>query len=120
MIGLPEYRREVLLTLHELGGAGNRLVVLDRIRERLGRRLNAPHWIRVGMQTGRPRWHDGVDYARLQLRARGLVSANTPRGHWELTVYGRAEAKRLLEEGSDHDDQEQAEGQTARDHPSDS
>ena len=120
MIELSEYRREILLALHELGGAGSRMEVLKIIRERLRGRLNTYHWNTIGIQTGRPRWQGNVDYARRQLVVSGLVSANSPRGQWILSIYGKSEVEKLLLEGSLSDNQEQEEGEASRNLPFDS
>jgi len=88
-----EYWLPILDLLREAGGRAKGRDVInaleDRLRPRFGR---ADEDV---LEMGEVRWRNRARFARLRMKELGLVSAESPRGVWEITEKG----ERFLEEG---------------------
>jgi hypothetical protein len=86
-----EYELPILLELLERGGSGHATEVTNAVGERLGSSLTELD--RGKLKTGDIRWRNRVQFTRLNLRKRGYLKADSPRGVWELTDKGREAAR---------------------------
>jgi hypothetical protein len=89
-----EYERPILEELLARGGKGQANEITDAVGARLAHKLTDLD--RQQLDSGEIRWRNRVQFSRLTLKRRGLISSPS-RGIWELTPPGRATAKRLVE-----------------------
>jgi hypothetical protein len=82
-----EYEIPILQELVERGGSGHATEVTDAVGERMAGRLTDKD--REKLDSGDIRWRNRVQFTRLTLKERGLISSDSPRGVWEITNEGR-------------------------------
>jgi hypothetical protein len=85
----------ILESLAELGGRASHTEVLARVEEKMQDRLKA-HDPMPLPSGGEIRWQNNARWARHKMVKEGLMSADSPRGVWEITERGR----RYLEEAA--------------------
>ncbi len=85
----------ILAVLEELGGSAPMSTVLDRLETMMAARLNEHD--RSPLKDGIIRWHKTAAWARYDMKERGLLADDSPRGIWEITERGR----KFLEEHRD-------------------
>ncbi len=79
----------ILAALEDLGGSGRIGEVLDRVEKMVRDKLFEVD--RERLRDGRTiRWQNTAAWARFKMVKAGLLSANSPRGVWEITDAGRA------------------------------
>jgi Mrr N-terminal domain len=82
-----EYWVPILEILTEAGGAAPASDVIDALGERMRSMLTQRDYETLSM--GEVRWRNRARFARLRMTERGLLSATSPRGIWELADPGR-------------------------------
>ena len=88
-IPTADYYIPILRVLVEMGGRGHAKQALKRVGEILESRLTAEDRLPL-LSTSELRWRNTVSWARIALKEMGYLSANSPRGIWEITPVGRA------------------------------
>ena len=88
-----EFRAPILIALHRMGGRGSKQEVTKAVLPQVKKRLKDADY--VMMQTGELRWENAVAWERSDLRKEGYLRSDSPRGVWELTQQGQAEAAAL-------------------------
>jgi hypothetical protein len=88
-----EYWVPILEILTEAGGAAPASDVIDALGDRMRGMLTQRDYESLSM--GDIRWRNRARFARLRMTEQGLLSADSPRGIWELTEQG---CKHLAEE----------------------
>jgi len=90
-----EYRGPILLDLYKLGGSAKINVVLTKVEERMKSILVEVDYQQIpsGVDV---RWRNTAMWERNNMVNDGLLKDDSPRGIWELTEKGIAEAKKLL------------------------
>jgi hypothetical protein len=85
---LPEdaYWLPILELLDEAGGSDRGSAVIDALEERLQDAFSTTDYLRL--KTGETRWRNRARFARLRMKEKGLISATSPRGVWEMTPAG--------------------------------
>jgi restriction system protein len=83
-----DYYIPILQALVEMRGSGTSENVLKRVEEIMGNRLNAYDHMTLP-RGGDIRWRNTAQWARFDLRDKGYLIANSPRGIWEITPAGR-------------------------------
>lgn len=86
------YETPILRTLEEHGGRAAAREVVDRVGELVDDQLTPLD--REMVETGGIRWQARVQFARLRMKERGHLKADSPRGVWEITEEGRARLRR--------------------------
>ena len=86
---LPESEYEIALleALSELGGSASAADVLRLVGPKVG-----PHLTRLDLEplpSGRLRWHNRAQFARLNLVRRGELNPHSPRGLWQIAEAGQ-------------------------------
>lgn len=81
------YRLPILEALQEIGGRGSVQLVLQRLAEKMYYIFTEPDLQDIG---GHRRWESMAHFERLAMSKKGLLSADSPRGQWEITDLGRA------------------------------
>ena len=89
-----EYIQPFLVTLLEMGGSATAGVVIDAVGEKLQNRLTDVD--REPLKSGLVRWKNRVQFTRMRLAYAGLLKKDSPRGIWELSETGRAQATELM------------------------
>ncbi len=84
-----EYYVPILRALVEMGGSSKTGKVLDRVGEIMDNRLNAYDRMQLP-KAHEIRWRNTIGWVRPDLEGKGYLSANSPRGTWEITPAGRA------------------------------
>ena len=86
---LPEmaYELPILEVLVEEGGTAHAHTVIDRVGEKLEKRLTDRD--KQLLPSGGIRWQKRVQFARLRLAERGLLRRDSGRGIWAITDTGR-------------------------------
>lgn len=82
LITVPEYRPAIMRALARCGGSATRKEVLAQIEQEMGGRFSDLDTERL--PSGPPRWQALAAKARRSLVNDGLLSADSPRGRWEL------------------------------------
>lgn len=77
----------ILESLVELGGRAEAKAVLDKVRQKMENVLNK--YDKQPLKSGKLRWENTARWARKTMVQEGLLSANSPRGIWEITEKGR-------------------------------
>lgn len=80
--------------LEQFRGAGNKKDVTHAVIERMMKRGLIPPADMEFVATGETKAENKISWGRNLLKNRGLIRADAPRGTWELTAEGRAQAKR--------------------------
>lgn len=86
-----EYELPILQELVARGGSAHATEVTDAVGERMADRLTDMD--RERLDSGDVRWRNRVQFTRLTLKDRGLISSDSPRGVWEITDEGRKVAE---------------------------
>jgi hypothetical protein len=89
-----EYFRPILSALEDRGGRAATREVIDAVGAEVRDRLTPGDFELTG-NGNEVRWEMRVHFARLRMKERGLIKADSPRGTWEISEEGR----RLLEAG---------------------
>jgi hypothetical protein len=89
-----QFRWPLIETLYELGGRAPSGKVRPKMERKMASRLLEPDLAAVRSGRG-PRWWNDVEWMRNDLRVEGLLRDDSPRGIWELSERGLAEAKQL-------------------------
>jgi len=86
---LPEraYWRPILAIIANAGGSMPANDVIDALESRIRRQLRERDFDLLEM--GEVRWRNRARFARLRMKEQGLLSAESPRGVWEITARGR-------------------------------
>jgi Mrr restriction endonuclease-like protein len=82
-----EYWVPILEILTEAGGVAPARDVIDALGDRMRSMLKQRDYEMLSM--GDVRWRNRARFARLRMTEQGLLSAESPRGIWELTELGR-------------------------------
>lgn len=91
-----EFRGPILMALHRLGGSGSKQEVTKAVLPQVQEKLKDADFIM--MQTGERRWENAVAWERSDLKKEGYLRSDSPRGLWELSEQGIAEAASLAKE----------------------
>lgn len=89
------YRRAILESLVELGGAAKVQNVLNKVEQKMKSNLNSYDYQPLPC-SGEIRWRNRAMWCRLHLVREGLLHPNSPHGIWEISKKGR----KALENGS--------------------
>jgi hypothetical protein len=81
-----EYEAPILEELAKRAGGAPAREIIEAVGERLGERLTARD--KDLLNSGGIRWENRVQFARLNLRKRGLLRQDSQRGIWELSEAG--------------------------------
>jgi hypothetical protein len=81
-----EYEVPILEQLVARGGRAHATEITNAVGTQLADRLTDLD--RQPLDSGEVRWRNRVQFTRLRLKDRGLLSANSPRGIWEITPAG--------------------------------
>lgn len=86
---LPErdYWQPILAIIEESGGKAPANDVIDALEQRIQGQLKGRDFDLL--QMGEVRWRNRARFARLRMKEQGLLSADSPRGVWEITERGR-------------------------------
>jgi negative regulator of replication initiation len=91
------YRQPILEALLEFRGAAAACDVLERVREKMQGILKpADH---EKLASGMVRWRNTAMWERSAMVQQGLLKADSPRGHWEISDRGRASVRLSGERG---------------------
>ncbi|MGX7953025.1 winged helix-turn-helix domain-containing protein [Tsuneonella sp. HG249] len=88
-----EFRNPLLLTLHELGGAGSLTEIREHMHPKVASRLREADYHIVS--TGEERWWNATCWERSELVKAGYLRSNSLRGRWELSDLGKKAALKL-------------------------
>jgi len=83
------FRRPILETLAELGGAGPIGEVLDRVEHKMKGVLNEYDREPLPSDPRSVRWRNTAQWCRNTLVREGLMKADSPYGVWEISEQGR-------------------------------
>lgn len=99
------YTRPLLQALVDLGGQAQMEMVLNRVYELVKSHLKPKDLEKVS--SGQDvRWRNAVMWMRYKLKQQGYISADSPKGIWEITDAGREYLKRLqADEAGDSGDE---------------
>ena len=84
-----EFHKTILEILVEMGGEGKTDEVLNKVGERMGAVLKPVDHETLRSGKG-ARWRNTAQWARNQLKTRGLLKAEVARGIWAITEQGQA------------------------------
>lgn len=84
-----EFRLPILEALVEMGGRGHVGQVLDRVEEKMKGRLKPVDYETLPSDARQVRWRNTAQWARNAMVEEGLLSAESPKGVWEITAAGR-------------------------------
>ncbi len=87
------FRRPILETLVEMGGAGQVEKVLDRIGEKMKAILNDYDRQSLPSYPNMVRWRNTAQWCRNSMVQEGLLKADSPRGVWEISDKGKEALK---------------------------
>jgi restriction system protein len=83
------FRIPILRALDELGGSGSVSEVLKIVEHMMGDQFN--EFDTALLKDGRSlRWRNTAQWERQNMKKEGLLSADSPRGIWEITKAGKA------------------------------
>lgn len=91
-----EYEVPLLQTLIELGGSAPASDVISGLAPKLAGKLTALDI--DALPSGRVRWHNRAQFARLNLVRSGDMEADAPRGIWTISQHGRARVQAVGED----------------------
>lgn len=87
------YYIPILQALVEKNGRGRTREIVNRVGEMMAGILN--EYDQERLATGnRPRWRNTAEWARNDLREKGLIKSGSPHGIWEISEAGREYLKR--------------------------
>jgi len=89
-----EFRIPILESLVESGGRAEIKEVLNRVREKMGDKLNKYDLEGLPSNPSQKRWENTAQWCRNTLVTEGLLSSDSPRGIWEITPEGRRYLKK--------------------------
>jgi restriction system protein len=81
------YRIPILEVIEELGGSARANKVLAKVGRRMRASFRSSDQQRIS--SGLPRWKNAAMWERKAMVDDGLLSAESPRGIWELTLKGK-------------------------------
>jgi len=84
-----EFRIPILESIVELGGKAEMKEVLKRVEDKMSHKLNQYDLERLPSNTSQKRWENTAQWCRNTLVTEGLLSHDSPRGIWEITLEGR-------------------------------
>ncbi len=84
---VSNYERPILEALIELGGKGRVREVMSKVHEKMEHSLKDKDYEKL--LDGSPRWEKLVQWARYNLKSRGLLSQDSPMGTWKLSAAGQ-------------------------------
>lgn len=84
-----EFKIPILESLLELGGEAEMNVVLQKVYGKMKDKLNAYDLSSLLSNPHQTRWENTAQWARNTMVNEGLISSESPRGVWEITVKGR-------------------------------
>ncbi|HCC32567.1 MAG TPA: hypothetical protein DEQ28_01500 [Clostridiales bacterium] len=84
-----EFRIPILRALETLGGRATMGRVLDKVEGLMKDRLNERDRQPLPSDPDRTSWHNTAQWERYKMVKQGLLSANSPRGVWEITLEGK-------------------------------
>lgn len=87
------FRRPILETLMEMGGAGQVEKVLDRVDEKMKAILNDYDRQPLPSHPHEVRWRNTAQWCRNSMVQEGLLKADSPRGIWEISDKGKEALK---------------------------
>ena len=91
------FRKPILQVLYELGGSGKITEILKRVEVVMRGTLNEIDY--QTLSDGKTiRWKNTAQWERNNMVNDGLIKKRSPRGVWELTAKGVAEAEKLIGE----------------------
>lgn len=95
-------RRWLLIVLAESGGGATKSNALRAIRAKFGHKLTDADQ-NIQPSNGETKWENRTAYERANLVREHLIRprSEVPKGWWELTSAGRAEAQRLIATGAE-------------------
>ena len=99
--GIPPhaFREPILQALSDLGGSAQEKDVLDRVEQAMAQQLNdVDRELLASGRNHKPRWRMSAREERRIMAKKGLLKRDCPRGIWELTEEGLAEAERISKE----------------------
>ncbi len=87
---LPEndYWVPILEAIEERGGSAPAADVVEAVGEKLKDKLTDEDYGSLG--SGKVRWINRTQFARLRMKESGLLKSDSPRGLWEISEAGRA------------------------------
>ncbi|MBU6442857.1 MAG: hypothetical protein KGR48_03010 [Alphaproteobacteria bacterium] len=85
-----EFRRPLIRTLYELGSSAPVAKIRAEMEKKLSNQLRPGDFEQVS--SGDPRWWNAICWERASLVREGLFRNDSPRGTWELSDSGKAEA----------------------------
>lgn len=83
------YRRPILESLVEMGGAGAMADVLERVRKKVEGILKDVDYEPLASDPDLPRWRNAAQWSRAALVKEGLIKGDSRRGIWEISDAGR-------------------------------
>jgi len=89
---LSEYELPLLRYLVEQGGHAATRDAIKAVGEALGDKITE-HDRELLKSSGKIRWQNRVQFSRLRLAERGLISRDSPVGLWEITEEGAARVR---------------------------
>ncbi len=87
-----EYWIPILEAIEELGGSGRADDILDKVFEKIKGKLNS--FDREELASGSDiRWSNTAKWERHNMKKKGFLRDDSPRGIWEITERGREHLK---------------------------
>ena len=83
------FRVPILLAIVDLGGSAAMGDVLDKVELMMKTKLNAYDCQPLSSEPAQMRWRNTAQWSRNSMIKEGLMSADSPRGIWEITQEGR-------------------------------
>ncbi len=97
-----QFRKPILQALSDPGGSAQEKDVLDRVEQAMAQQLNdVDRELLASGRNHKPRWRMSAREERRIMARKGLLKRDCPRGIWELTEEGLAEAKRISKESKE-------------------
>lgn len=93
-----EYEQPLLECLREAGGTAPSKEIIEAVGRRLDSRLTDVD--REPLASGSIRWQNRIQFVRLKLIERGLMTKDSPRGTWALAMEATAAAPNRSNEGA--------------------
>lgn len=89
------YWRPILEVLVRMGGRGRRRTVIDAVGKQMANVLTKADYEGLP-KSGYPRWRNRIQWQASNMRRRGFIKRDSPRGVWEISDEGR----RWLDDGN--------------------
>lgn len=91
------FKEPILKALYELGGSAECSEVLNRVGALMRGKLNEVDY--QTLSDGKTlRWRKTAQWERNEMTNEGLIKKGSPRGIWELTAKGIAEAENVVQQ----------------------